>query len=168
MCVVTAGFLVGCKNTMGGVKRLLVLPTAPLTPTIVAEEITAFASGTAIEFRVDQGEAGANSAATNERSGSPFYTQTVTANFHGRANSKRTQILNLVAGRPRLIVEAFDGTFSYYGFENGLVATVTENQGTAAGDSVGYSVTFTGVESKLPINVLGTGIEDLTITAATL
>lgn len=169
MCDITAGFLIGCKNSKGGIKRLL-LSTDALIPTFDAGEVTAFGGNTptVIEFLFDAGEAGGNSAATNDRAGSPFYTQTITATSHNRANLKRTQVQNLVAGRPRVIAEAFDGSYSYYGHESGLVATVTENQGQAAGDAVGYTLTFTGEESELPFNCTEAAIDTLAITAASL
>ncbi len=170
MCLVTAGIKIPCKTAKGGAKRALIANEGVLVPTFTSGSITAFSgtTPTVFEFLFDAGQGGANSTSTNTREGSPFFTETVTLNFHVLSAAKAAQLLLIFQGRKQIIIEDFNGNFKLYGLTAGLLVNIVENTGTAAGDAYGYTVTATAEESTLPPFCTADAIDDLTITAPTL
>ena len=148
---------------------MLVADAGVLDPTFTDNTITAFGgtTPTVVEFLFDEGEGGATVEGTNERAGSPFFAQTVTANFHVLSAAKQLTLKSIVEGRKRIIIENFNSEYYLLGFESGMVASLNQLFGTAPGDASGYALTMTANESDMAFECTA-AIDDLTITAATL
>lgn len=174
-CEVTRGRAINCSEYEGGIKRLLIVNAADLSPSTVTlsldEEVTGISGNpNAYEFVFDNGQAGATSTLTGDRvQGTRFYAQSITAMMPGLTKQDRITVNRLATGRPKVIVEDFNGNYWLYGLNRGLSATTgTIQTGTAKGDMYGYNLTLTGEEGKDAYFVDADVIDnDLTIVSGT-
>lgn len=153
MCDIARGRALNCTNYKGGVKRLLFINDLSLTDLTLSatEEVEAITgSPNAYEFLMDNGQSGATSTLTSDRvAGTTFYAHEITMIMPGLTKQDRLTIQNMAAGRPRVIVEDFNGVYLLFGIERGLSATTgTIGTGTASGDTNGYTISLTGEEAK--------------------
>ena len=169
-CDITAGRLEPCKDSIGGIKRILIggayTPELLTTATISAEgEITAFAAAlTFYEYVLK----GANSFdQTNENSrdnGTSFWTQVGTFVLKKQDKSTTAQLKLLSYGRPQIIVEDYNGAYYMSGIENGVEVAVSTVSGTAMGDLNGYNLVGTAMEKAPALFVDSNIINDTTNT----
>ena len=96
---------------------------------------------------------------SSRENGTTFFEQTLTVQLK-RQDVKSTKNVKLISyGRPRIIVHARGDQFFLMGLDQGCdVSAGTISSGSALGDYIGYSLTFTAME-ELPANFINATTE---------
>ena len=169
-CDITTGRLEPCKDSIGGIRRILIggayTPNLLTTATFSAEgEITAFAAALTFYEYVLKGQNSFDQVNENSRdNGTSFWTQTGTFVLKKQDKVTTAQLKILSYGRPQIIIEDYNGAYYLAGTENGVEVAVSTVSGTAMGDLNGYNLVGTGME-KSPANFIDpTIINDTTNT----
>ncbi len=174
-CTLTlAGRGVGCKDALGGIKRIYVAEWADgIWEDIVAGEVAG--ATTAITFYtydMTKGSGSLTQTITSDiAAGTVFFDQVCSVTFSKSAAADITEIANLVKGRTALLVEDNNGNWFVVGHKHGVeVSGGTAQTGQAAGDQNGFTLEFSAQEvSAAPFLALTSGAPtdtDITITAA--
>jgi hypothetical protein len=152
-CELTAGFLLDCKDTIGGIKAIYLqqhedfLTDVTIDPS--TEEISALPAVDVYKYICPKHTGSfTEEVASSVENGTIFYTQTVTATFF-KLNALRRKQLELVA-KNRLVVFVQDNNDNIWmvGKADGAeVTAMTTATGTAKGDLNGYTITFTAEEA---------------------
>ena len=149
-CATTAGFLVDCKEGIGGIKAIYLgaYSTFANTATFTGNEFTALDTGSVYEFQLPKHTGSfTEEAAISIENGTVYYTQTVVASFHGMTPERAAQLQLVAKGRNVLWVLDNNNNLWMCGYKDGVEVTAfTTSTGTAKGDLNGYTVTFTGEE----------------------
>jgi len=151
-CLTTAGFLVNCKEAIGGIKAIYLgdYSTFANTATIdgTSNLVTALNTGSVYEFELPKHTGSFTEEATiSIENGTVYYTQTIVASFHGMTAARSLQLQNIAKGRNVLFVQDNNDNIWMCGYKDGVEVTAfTTTTGTTKGDLVGYTVTFTGEE----------------------
>ena len=91
---------------------------------------------------------------SSRENGTTFVEQTLTAVLKKQDIATHKQIKLLSHGRPRVVVEDYNGNFFLMGLEHGAEVTTTAiTTGTAMGDLSGYTITMVANE-KIPANFI--------------
>jgi hypothetical protein len=161
-CALTSGFTLDCRDSVGGIKAILVAEVKNKgTITASAGVITAFtmASGKQFfryEFRKQTGSF-TETIVTNDENGTLFYEQSITAQLSRLEATKRNELFLLAKNNVMVIVEDRNGKYWLMGQEDGMVLSGAGQTGTAMGDFNGYQLTFTGAE-EIPALEVGSGL----------
>ena len=163
-CELTKGRGLDCKNVMGGVKRMYVIPLADasfdLTTTagqLEALVISATVGGDNLyQYDLPRGTASLTETITgSNENGTVFYEPSVNIKLHALTVADRNELKLLAQNRLLVFCELQQKLANGHnvivalGVENGLdLSTGTEATGTAAGDMNGYEYTFTGQEPE--------------------
>ena len=155
-CDLTTGFLVGCNDSIGGVKAFYIdnMPDDGLT---IAESATGEATsitGTNLaywkyETTSAQGAASFfnDNPTINDANGTSFFDQTATLVLNKMEQTKRNEIKLLARAKMSIIIEDNNGKYWLMGETNGVRLVSGENgTGTALGDRNGYSLSFQSQE----------------------
>jgi peptide methionine sulfoxide reductase MsrA len=177
-CDITSGIELGCRDGVGGVRKVWILGGANNEVTAIAQDADGYISGVTGTGTLYEFELVKNTSSYQEvinasvENGVVSYAQTLNLIFHRIEQVKRNQI-RLLAQNYRLdiFVELQDGTQFYLGEVNGM----TLNSGTAASgtniaDRNGYELEFIGAEPE-PANQMagdGLGSADVTLSGITL
>jgi hypothetical protein len=151
-CLTTAGFLVNCKEAIGGIKAIYIGDYATFANAAIINEtsnlVTSLPAGDVYEFQLPKHTGSfTEEAAISIENGTVYYTQTVVASFHGMSAARALQLQNISKGRNVLFVQDNNGNIWLCGNKDGVEVTAfTTQSGTAKGDRSGYTITFTGEE----------------------
>jgi hypothetical protein len=151
-CLTTAGFQIQCKEAIGGIKAIYLgaYSTFSNTATIngTSNLVTALTAGDVYEFALPKHTGSFTEEATiSIENGTVYYTQTIVASFHGMSAARALELQNIAKGRNVLFVQDNNDNVWMCGYKDGVEVTAfTTTTGTAKGDMVGYTVTFTGEE----------------------
>lgn len=173
---------VGCKDALGGIKRIYVAEWEAdvwkwddITAGAVAGVTISDAGVTEVVFYTYDMTRGSGSLTQTITSdlvaGTVFFDQVCSVTFNKAAAADITEITNLVKGRVAVLVEDNNGNWFVMGHKNGVeVSGGTAQTGQAAGDQNGFTLEFSAQEvSAAPFLTLTNGApgdEDITITAA--
>jgi hypothetical protein len=156
-CPLTTGFILDCKDAIGGVKSVrftsLTNYTA-LTATVSSGEVTAFGAASTVFYKYDQLKE--TSVLTDDivstvNTGGLHYSPKLTIVLPKLKTAKRNEIKLLAQNRVVAIVETMDAAPTYWvvGAYNGLeLSEGSATTGTAAADLNGYTLTFMGLETE--------------------
>jgi len=161
-CNLTAGFTKGCKDNMGGIRKVwltnkdginevtpAVGSTSPLDEGIITA-ITMAGSPAAVFYEFTPNKDSSNwveNIQSNVQNGTIAYEQVLTLMFAKNEATKRNQIKLL--GQAELVAIVLDknGLYWYLGEENGLELTGGSSaSGTAMTDMNGWTLTLSGSE----------------------
>ncbi len=153
-CELTAGFLLDCKDTIGGIKAIYLQQHADfLTGVSVdgsTQEIDALPTADVYKYICPKHTGSfTEEVASSVENGTIFYTQTVTATFFKLTAARRKQ-LELIA-KNRLVVFVQDNNDNIWmvgRFDGAEVTAMTTATGVAKGDLNGYTITFTAEEKN--------------------
>jgi len=151
-CLTTSGIGIQCKESIGGIKAIYLGSYATFANTATIDGtsnlVTALATGSVYEFALPKNTGSfTEEAAISIENGTVFYTQTIVASFHGMTAARALQLQNIAKGRNVLFVQDNNDNIWMCGYKDGVEVTAfTTTTGTAKGDMVGYTVTFTGEE----------------------
>ena len=175
-CLSTAGFLVDCKSTIGGIKSFWIGPYATISNAATIDpttaQITALPAASWETFNMKQHTGNFVEAATiSKENNTIFYTQTLTAQFTKLTAARRLQLDTFSRGRHVIIVQDNNDNYWLLGYKDGIeVATESTETGTGKTDFNGYKLTFTAEEAHKAYRLADSIVSDFdgTIVAATL
>lgn len=153
-CELTAGFLLDCKDSIGGIKAIYLQQHADflsgVTIDATSEEVDALPTASIYKYTLPKHTGSfTEEVASSVENGTIFYTQTVTATFFKLTAARRKQ-LDLI-GKNRLVVFVQDNNDNIWmvGRMDGAEVTAASTAtGVAKGDLNGYTITFTAEEKS--------------------
>jgi hypothetical protein len=150
------GFQLDCKDSIGGVKSIHLIDWAASGFSIGGGEVTATTvTGGVYTYELPKGT-GSMVVTTNvsTENGTSFNQADVAFKLRRLSTAKRNELKLLAAGRVFCIVKDNNDEYWLAGYEYGCdVTSMVGNTGTAMGDSVGYEVTLSAIESEAPYKV---------------
>jgi len=165
-CDLTAGRAEICKDSVGGLKNIYFTNydeidgyTYDVTNTDVIA--TAFGAATINAFKYElKGANVLDETVTSSRdNGTTFTEQALTVVLKKVDITTHQEMKLLSYGRPRAIIEDYNGNFRLLGLEHGLeLETMVISSGTVMADLNGYTLTLKGME-KIPANFIDTANE---------
>lgn len=165
-----------CEKAAGGIKRILIGRKEDVSGVTFNEEekfktiqdITR-ATGTKFEQWTFRPETGSfTSTATVDRTtGVNYWTTVVSLQFTRVEAEKRLYIQNALNAGAVIVVENFDGTAVYLGYNEAVYGSNgTMVSGTARGDLNGFTVEFTDTSEEMPYVIDSSFNIDSLLTAA--
>ena len=150
-CPLTQGFILDCKESLGGVKsvRFVEFDNASMTYAAGVATITMDAGKKFwLYSQVRETSSLTETITANVQNGTIFYQQEVVIVLNKLAAATRNEILLLAKNRLLAIVEDMNGNYWLLGAKNGLdITSGNSATGTASGDRNGYSLTFQAMEA---------------------
>ena len=174
-CTLTlAGRGVGCKDALGGIKRIYVSEwTDGFWDDVASGEVAdATAAETFYTYDMTRGSGSLNQTITSDlAAGTVYFDQVCSVTFNKVATGDIAEIGNLVKGRMAVLVQDNNDNWFVMGHKNGVeVSGGTAQTGTAAGDQNGFTLEFSAQEvAPAPFLALTAGAPsgaNITITAA--
>jgi len=161
-CALTQGYVIDCKDSLGGISEVYFMPFNDLaTITATAGVVTALTKDTGKRFykyQLVKSTAGFTETGNGSiENGTLFYEQALTIVLNKLQTNTRNEILLLAKNLLVAVAKDNNGVYWMLGQTRGL--DVTSNvaaSGTAEGDRNGYTLTFTGKEKELAIEVNST------------
>ena len=181
---------VGCKDALGGIKRIYVaeweadkwdwdaIPTTGddigIVPGLTIDDPSQTPITEVVFYTYDmtRGSGSLTQTITSDLvAGTVFFDQVCTVTFNKASGTDIIELSNLVKGRVAVMVEDNNGNWFIMGHKNGVeVSGGTAQTGQAAGDQNGFTLEFSAQEvSAAPFLDLTSGVPsdtDITITAA--
>ena len=170
-CALTAGRALDCRDSVGGIKRLLITELAnKATLTTTSGAISAFTLATGKQFwsyeQVRETSNFSEAIQASVENGTLAYETTLTAIFNKGETATRNQIRLLAQNRLMIIAEDRNGKYWLIGETNGAELTAgTYASGTAMGDRNGYELTFVAKEAE-PIKEVASGLISVLLSPA--
>ena len=165
-CALTQGFVLDCKESVGGIKsvRFVEFDNATFVPAAGVATITMAAGKQFWKYaQVRETSSFTETITATVQNGTIFYSQELTVILNKLAAATRNEILLLAKNRLMAIVEDMNGAFWLLGAKNGLDITGGNSAtGTASGDRNGYTLTFAGQEVEPMYSVLANTIAAIT------
>lgn len=142
-CNLTSGRSLPCKDSVGGIKRVLMADYGTLgTLTVTSGEVTAI-SGTPDLFVFDvKGNSSLEQSITSDRAaGTTFYEQTLNLTLTKLDLATQEQIRVISVARPHVFVEDYNGNYFLIGAVHGAdVSGGTIVTGSAMGELSGFTL----------------------------
>jgi hypothetical protein len=154
-CALTQGYVLDCKDSLGGMTEVLFIAKADVTSTTEASGvITAITKAAGKRFYsyalVKETANFVENINASVENGTVFYQQELTIVLNKLQANTRNEILLLAQSLLVAIAKDNNGKYWYLGKNNGLDITAgNSGTGTAIGDRSGYTLTFTGKEAAL-------------------
>lgn len=152
-CELSAGFLLDCKESIGGIKAIYLQQHADFLTGINVDnndEINTLPTATVYKYICPKHTGSfTEEVASSVENGTIFYTQTVTATFFKLTTLRRKQLE--ILGKNRLVVFVQDNNDNIWmiGRMDGAEVTAASTAtGVAKGDLNGYTITFTAEEKN--------------------
>lgn len=156
-CNLTKGRLLDCKDSVGGIRTILLMEVSNYTPTYTSDVLTAVSTATAYRYDLPKATGLYSEGITvSSENGTVFYEDTLTIKLHRLDNDMRDE-LKLIA-QNRLVIFVLDNNNNQwcFGEVNGAELTAgTAATGTQLGDAYGYDLTFMSQERE-PMRSAGT------------
>lgn len=152
-CALTQGFILDCKESLGGVKSVRFVEfdnVASIAYAAAGVATLTMAAGKKFwkYAQVRETSSTTETITANVQNGTIFYQQELTVILNKLAAATRNEILLLAKNRLMAIVEDMNGSFWLLGAKNGLdITSGNSATGTASGDRNGYSLTFQAMEA---------------------
>ncbi len=165
---------VGCKDALGGIKRIYVAEWSdglwdPIVSGEVADATTAVTFQT---YDMTRGSGSLTQTITADlAAGTVFFDQVCSVTFNKAVVADIAEISNLVKGRMAVLVQDNNDNWFVVGHKNGVeVSGGTAQTGQAAGDQNGFTLEFSAQEaSPAPFLAVTANVPDgteITINAA--
>ena len=160
-CDISAGRVEPCKDVVGGIKNLYFVNydnidsyTFDGVDTDVIDGFNSTGSIVGYKYELKGGNNLEQTITSSRENGTTFVEQTLTAVLKKQDVGTHKQVKLLSFGRPRVVVEDYNGNFFLMGLEHGVeVTTAAITTGTAMGDLNGYTITMVAQE-KIPANFI--------------
>jgi len=162
-CPITAGRLIPCKDTIGGLRKVYFINFVEDAFTVANAVATAINPLITTVFEYDlTGDTNnlAESMVSDRTAGTTVNTQTLTLALQ-RISKEDNHQLNLLAyGRPIAVVRSKAGNYHAVGLSEGIDFTIAPTTGAGKADFNGYNLTGVAMEGSLaPI------LDSATVTA---
>lgn len=154
-CALTQGYVLDCKDSLGGITEVLFIASQDVTAyTEASGVITAITKAAGKRFYKYELVKATSSFVENinasVENGTVFYQQELTIVLNKLQANTRNEILLLAKNLLDCIVKDNNGKYWFLGLTKGLDITGgSSGSGTAEGDRSGYTLTFTGKEPAL-------------------
>jgi hypothetical protein len=154
-CSLTSGFTLDCKDSIGGIKQIVLVDKTEVTSfTLDANEIVTAINGPAsgdlytYELPTQTGSF-EETINFNRDAGTIFYTQTVNVMLNKLSAAKRFELQGVATTRVIVFVNDTNDNWWAVGYEYGAdLSTGTAATGTVLGDMNGYTLAFTHEAAK--------------------
>ena len=163
-CSLTAGYTLGCRDSVGGIKEIRFIEFANVTGIAlssgnVATGITTSGSTKFWKYQLPkQTSQFTETVNPSTENGTLFYQQDLQAVLNKMDAELRNEFRLLAQNRLMAIVTDRNDTYWLLGRNNGLeLSAGTSQTGTAMGDRNGYDMTFTAIEES-PMVTVSSGI----------
>ena len=154
-CIIDTGRTLPCRDSVGGLKNVYFInydaaASIPLVETAGSEDTVAFdATWDATNYKYEL--KGTSSLTTNiqasRENGTVAFEQVLELTLPKLSKEDNYQVKLLAWGRPRIVVEDYNGNFFLVGREHGADVTGgTIVTGAAMGDLSGYTLSFSAME----------------------
>ena len=150
-----SGLAVGCKDSIGGIKKTWFAPYGVQTTisqgtlSIDSDDIASFK---VYNFRKATGSM-TSTLNTSETAGNSFTTE-VSLQFLKQETSKRLEVMALLMNEMVGVIKDGNGKYWYIGYDYPIEATAgTAETGTAMTDLNGYNITITDNSIELPYEI---------------
>jgi len=166
-CALTQGFILDCKESLGGVKSVRFVEFDNVASITYAAGVATLTMAAGKKFwkyaQVRETSSFTETITANVQNGTIFYQQELTVILNKLAAATRNEILLLAKNRLMAIVEDMNGSFWLVGAKNGAdITSGNSATGTASGDRNGYSLTFQSMEADPMWSVSSAAIAALT------
>jgi formyltetrahydrofolate synthetase len=166
-CALTQGFVLDCKESLGGVKSVRFVEFDNVASIAYATGVATLTMDAGKKFwlysQVRETSSLTETITANVQNGTIFYQQEVVVVLNKLAAATRNEILLLAKNRLMAIVEDMNGAYWLIGAKNGLdITSGNSATGTASGDRNGYSLTFQAMEADPMWSVSSAAIGALT------
>lgn len=162
-CAITTGRSLPCKDSIGGLKSVYFvqyedIDVADITydsvNTDAIDTIVSTGSVTAYKYDLKGVSTFEQTITASRENGTTFFEQVLNLTFTKLDKATHKELKLLAWGRPRVLVEDYNGNVFLMGLEHGAEVTGgTIVTGAAMGDLSGYTLTLTAQE-KAPANFL--------------
>jgi len=156
-CDLTTGRLLDCKDSVGGIRSILLLPLTDYTPTYTGTILSAVTAATAFRYDLPKSTGLFSEGITiSTENGTVFYEDTLTIKLHKLDNAMRDE-LKLIA-QTRMVCFVLDNNNNQWAMGEVLGAELTaatSATGTSLGDMYGYELTIMSQERE-PMRNAGT------------
>jgi formyltetrahydrofolate synthetase len=151
-CALTQGFVLDCKESLGGVKSVRFVEFDNVASIAYAAGVATLTMDAGKKFwlysQVRETSSLTETITANVQNGTIFYQQEVVVVLNKLAAATRNEILLLAKNRLMAIVEDMNGAYWLIGAKNGLdITSGNSATGTASGDRNGYTLTFQAMEA---------------------
>ena len=157
-CDISAGRTLPCKDSVGGLKSVYFINyDSAVSISVEADDTVNSVVGWAATADVYEYELKGNSSLTqniqsSRENGTTAFEQVLELTLPKLSAADNQAVKLLAFGRPRIVVEDYNGNLFLVGREHGADVTGgTIVTGAAMGDLSGYTLTFTAME-KMPAN----------------
>lgn len=173
-CDVIKGRLLLCKTAVGGLKRIYFVNKADEGTYTLDADGNAVASfggagtpaGNAVQYELYLGNNLTQNINSSDANGTTFFEQVLSLTLKKMTQEDNTNLLNVIKGRPIVIVEDNMGNLFIVGKENGAsVSAGTALTGDAMGDLNGYTLVLTANEPNLANFYLSAVSDDFIVVA---
>ena len=166
-CALTAGYILDCKESLGGLKSIRLVEWDNLDSTTVVAGVSTVTMDASKKFwkyeLVSQTSSWTETITANVQNGTVFYQQEVTMVLNKMKASTRNEILLIAKNRLAIIVEDMNGTYWLIGRVNAADLTAGNGtSGTSNGDRNGYTLTFTAMEAEPAPTVTSANVATIT------
>lgn len=167
MCTIDTGRTLPCRDSVGGLKNVYFINysssvSIPLVEDTGSEDTVASVAAWAAEATTYKYELKGNSSLTtniqaSRENGTVAFEQVLELTLPKLSKADNYDIKILSFGRPRIVVEDYNGNLFLVGREHGADVTGgTIVTGASMGDLSGYTLSFTAMEITPPNLVTGT------------
>tara|TARA_R100000655_G_C3000062_1_gene194242 strand:+ start:1367 stop:1897 length:531 start_codon:yes stop_codon:yes gene_type:complete len=171
-CDLTAGRLLKCKDSVGGIRAVGFIQLAEYVPTYSSEVLSSVSTVTGYAYDLARGSSSLNEAyQVSVENGSVFYEQTLTLKLSQLSATDRAEIHLLLQNRLVCIVLDNNDNQWVIGEINGAeVVSGGSMVGQGLGDFYGYDLTLVAQEkvpmrsAGTPTDTIGSNITGLTLT----
>jgi len=160
-CDITAGRAEVCKDSVGGLKNVYFTNYDEITGytydgvnTDVIATVTGAATINAFKYELKGANVFDQTVTSSRDNGTTYTEQNLTVVLKKQDIATHKELKLLSYGRPRAIVEDYNGNFFLLGLEHGVeLETMAISSGTVMADLNGYTLTLKGME-KIPANFI--------------
>jgi len=142
-----------CKEHVGGLKNVYFVNYTDTVPTMNAStRVVASVTGTKYKYELKGNSSFTQNVQASRENGTVAYEQVLELTLPKLTVADHKEIKLISFGRPRVIVEDYNGNYFLVGREHGAEVTGgTVVTGAAMGDLSGYTLTLTAME-RFPAN----------------
>lgn len=152
-CLLTQGFLDGCKDAAGGIKEILVGNQLDFETGVAFDdttgEIDELPTTTIYRYKLARNSSSFTEESTaDETNRTLFYTQTVNAVLGTLSQTKRNELFNAARANPVVFVRDTMDNIWMVGRLEGTTFNTSAQTGQAKGDLNGYNLTIVAEERE--------------------
>lgn len=171
-CALTQGYVLDCRDSVGGVKEVYIAELASVESiTVASGAVSALVNDSAKQFyryaQVKQTSEADEQIQTSEENGTVYVEQNVKLVLNKLQTAVRNEIMLLAQNRLIVVVVDRNNQGWLYGAYNGMTLQPSSAKtGVAMGDRNGYELSLKGMESALAFSVPSAIVDALTTPGA--